>query len=180
MAASGMSTRISIIAIVVLTVAAPRFFADSGEPLPPRLGIAAADADSYDIAATPDGGLPPGFGTVAQGRLLYAERCAACHGANGQGRTALELAGGIGSLASPMPEKTVGSYWLHAATLFDYTKRAMPPTAPFSLSDDEVYALVGFMLHLNGLAAAEDGFNKETLSAVKMPNRDGFRRIWQP
>lgn len=58
--------------------------------------------------------------------------------------------------------------------LFDYVRRAMPLTQPQSLSNDEVYAVTGYILHLNGLLPADAVVNATTLKALKMPNRDGF------
>ncbi len=88
----------------------------------------------WDIDVRPDGkGLPQGSGTVAQGKQVFADNCAACHGDNGVGGIKDRLAGGQGTLASDMPVKTVGSFWPYATTLFDYIHRAMPYQAPGSL-----------------------------------------------
>ena len=87
----------------------------------------------WDIDVRPDGkGLPQGGGTVAQGKQVFAENCAACHGDNGVGGIKDRLVGGQGSLASAKPLKTVGSFWPYATTLFDYIHRAMPYQAPGS------------------------------------------------
>ncbi len=72
------------------------------------------------------------------------------------------------------PVKTVGSFWPYAPTLFDYIRRAMPMNAPQSLNDDDVYAVSGYILHLNGLATEDAVFDAKTLAATRMPNRDGF------
>jgi cytochrome c len=69
---------------------------------------------------------------------------------------------------------TVGSFWPHATTLFDYVRRAMPPTAPKSLSDTEVYQVVAYVLHLNGIVAEDLVLDSASLPQVQMPNRDGF------
>ena len=107
------------IAIGMLTVPALAF--DFGRPATP------AEIKLWDIDVRPDGkGLPDGSGTVAQGRQVYADNCAACHGDNGQGGIKDRLVGGQGTLASDMPIKTVGSFWPYATTLFDYVHRAMP------------------------------------------------------
>ena len=85
----------------------------------------------WDIDVRPDGkGLPPGSGTVAEGKQVFADNCAACHGDNGVGGIKDRLVGGPGTLASANPVKTVGSYWPYATTLFDYIHRAMPYQAP--------------------------------------------------
>ena len=114
------------------------------EPASPRLGraISAEEAARWDTSVFPDGrGLPPGRGNAVEGGVLFAERCAACHGAGGRGASAEELSGGSGALNSAQPDKTIGLYWPYATTIFDFTRRAMPMNAPGSLSADQVYAL---------------------------------------
>jgi cytochrome c len=105
-------------------------------------------------------------------------KCAACHGANGTGKPADTLAGGIGSLSSAAPLKTVGSYWPYATTLFDYVRRAMPYDRPLSLSDNEVYAVSAYILALNGIIGEDATMNAKTLPQVEMPNRNGFVSYW--
>lgn len=135
----------------------------------------AAEIAAWDIDVRPDGqGLPPGQGTVEQGAALFARSCAACHGAQGRGGPAGPLVGGIGTLASPHPVKTVGSYWPYATTLFDYIRRAMPYQHPKSLSASQVYALVAFILHANGIVPAATMLDAVSLPKVQMPNRHGF------
>ena len=116
--------------------------------------------------------LPPGSGSVGRGQEVFDQQCAACHGARGDGGD--RLVGGQGTLATPKPVRTVGSYWPYAPTLFDYIRRAMPQNAPQSLSNDEVYAVSAYILNLNGLLAAEATLDARTLSAIKMPNRGMF------
>lgn len=118
--------------------------------------------------------LPPGSGSVSQGRKIFNEQCAACHGAKGEGGVGDKLAGGQGTLATPEPIRTVGSYWPYAPTLFDYIHRAMPQNAPQSLSNQDVYAVAAYILNLNGLLPADATLDARTLSAIKMPNRNGF------
>ena len=96
----------------------------------------------------------------------------------GAGKPADALAGGIGSLATAKPVRTVGSYWPYATTLFDYTRRAMPITNPLSLTDDEVYAVTAYVLFLNGIVGEDTQMNAQSLPQVKMPNRDGFISDW--
>lgn len=137
--------------------------------------LSAAQLKSWNIDVAPDGrNLPPGRGTVAQGRLIYLAQCAACHGEQGQGGLGDKLAGGQGTLATASPVKTVGSFWPYATTLFDYVRRAMPLNAPQSLSDAEVYAVSGYVLHLNGLLKEDASVDARTLVGLRMPNRDGF------
>ncbi|AWI88069.1 cytochrome C [Methylobacterium sp. DM1] len=118
--------------------------------------------------------LPSGRGSVAEGKALFEAQCAGCHGAKGEGGIGDRLAGGQGSLATPKPLKTVGSFWPYAPTLYDYIHRAMPMNAPQSLKPDEVYALVAYVLNLNGLVPDDAVMDAATLPKVTMPNRDGF------
>jgi mono/diheme cytochrome c family protein len=118
--------------------------------------------------------LPPGSGSVSRGRDVFDQQCAACHGAKGEGGIGELLVGGQGTLATPKPVKTVGSYWPYAPTLFDYIRRAMPQNAPESLSNDDVYAVSAYILSLNGLLSADAILDAGNLSEVKMPNRKMF------
>lgn len=101
-------------------------------------------------------------------------KCVSCHGEKGSGKPADALVGGIGSLASHAPLKTVGSYWPYATTLFDYLRRAMPYDKPMSLSSDEVYALSAYILFLNGIVPEDAAMDAMSLPKVEMPNRYGF------
>jgi S-disulfanyl-L-cysteine oxidoreductase SoxD len=134
---------------------------------------------AWDISIPPDGsGLPPGGGSASEGEVVYKAKCAVCHGMKGTGGPADPLAGGIGTLASKKPLKTVGSYWPFATTLFDYVRRAMPYSAPRTLTSDEVYAVSAYILFLNGIIDPETRMDAKTLPQVKMPNRDGFVSYW--
>ena len=146
-----------------------------------RLGIGTPATPSqiagWNIDVRPDGaGLPPGQGTVASGEKIYAEQCAACHGEKGQNPAAGfdRLAGGKGSLATPKPIQTIGSFWPYATTVFDYVNRAMPFTAPQSLTPDEVYSVVAYLLYINDIVPRDAVMNAQALPKVKMPNADGF------
>jgi cytochrome c len=148
----------------------------------PNLGRAAAPDEiaKWDISIGPDGaGLPPGRGTPAEGEAVYAAKCLACHGEKGAGKPNDRLVGGQGTLGSDSPVKTVGSYWPFATTVFDYVRRAMPLNESKSLSDDEVYAVVAYLLRLNGIIRDGDVMDQQTLPKVRMPNRDGFV-LFQP
>jgi cytochrome c len=105
---------------------------------------------------------------------VFAQQCASCHGDKGEGGLGDRLAGGQGTIGTPKPIRTVGSYWPYAPTLFDYIRRAMPQNAPQSLSDEDVYAVSAFVLNLNGLVEADATLDAKSLAAVKMPNRDKF------
>jgi len=130
----------------------------------------------WDIDIRPDGaGLPAGSGSIADGEVLFDERCAVCHGEFGEGAGRYPvLAGGIGTLSSNDPVKTVGSYWPYASTLFDYIRRAMPFGDAQSLTADETYALTAYVLYLNDLLDEDAELDQTSLPAIEMPNRDGF------
>jgi mono/diheme cytochrome c family protein len=161
---------------VALTITAARA-ADA-----PKFGkpIAEADASSWDISVQPDGrGLPAGSGTPAQGQAIYAQKCASCHGEKGEGGTGPRLFGGVGTLKAPaQPVQTVGSFWPYATMVFDFVRRAMPWDKPKSLSNDEVYASVAYILSLNGLMKDSEVLNKDTIMKIQMPNKDGFINLY--
>ena len=128
-----------------------------------------------DHFVSPDGkGLPAGKGTAADGRAIFQRRCASCHGSEGKGKDEVPLVGGQGTLATPKPLKTVGSYWPYSTTLFDYINRAMPFDNPGLLSHDQVYAVSALILYWNGIIGEHDIMDAATLARVKMPNREGF------
>jgi len=118
-------------------------------------------------------GLPVGSGSARQGKQIYAARCAVCHGVDGA-QPGNALVGGQGSLATPSPQKTVGSYWPYATTLYDYIARAMPYGQEKVLHVDEVYAVVAYVLHLNQIVEADTRLDQQSLPRVVMPNRAGF------
>ncbi len=144
----------------------------------PNLGrpATAEEVAAWDISIGPDGaGLPAGSGTAKQGEAVYAAKCLACHGEKGGGKPNDQLVGGQGTIASDKPAvKTVGSYWPYATTVFDYVRRAMPYNESKSLTNDEVYAVSAYILNLNGIIAEGDTLDAQTLTKVKMPNREGF------
>ena len=134
-----------------------------------------AEVEAWGSIVGPDGtGLPLGGSTATEGRLLYDRQCAACHGLTGQEGPDPRLAGGVGSLGGEEPSKTVGSYWPAATTLWDYVNRAMPFNRPGSLAVDDVYAVVAYVLYLNGLVGENQLIDGDTLPQIEMPNRDGF------
>jgi cytochrome c len=164
--------RIAAFAVFALAGMAP---AQAQSPY--GIGRAATPAEiaGWNIDVDRDGNnLPPGSGTVSHGSEIFDQQCAACHGARGEGGIGDQLVGGQGTLATSKPVRTIGSYWPYAPTLFDYTRRAMPQNAPQSLSNEEVYAVSAYILHLNGLLPAEATLDAKSLSAIKMPNRNMF------
>jgi cytochrome c len=142
------------------------------------------DIAAIAIAIPTDGkGLPPGRGDYARGKQVYETACAACHGADLMGvanipnmptGASLRLIGGRGTLTSPKAVATVESYWPYATTLFDYIRRAMPFTAPGSLSADEIYAVCAYILAEAKIIDKAMVLDAQTLPHVEMPNRNGF------
>jgi cytochrome c len=166
-----MRNRIVLVALLALAATAARADGpDLGRP------ATADEIARWDISIGPDGrGLPPGSGTARDGAAVYAQHCAACHGADATGKPNDALVGGQGTLVAPQTAlKTVGSYWPYATTLFDYVRRAMPLPAPHSLSDTEVYAVVAYLLQRNGVIGETDVVDARSLPTIKMPNRDSF------
>jgi mono/diheme cytochrome c family protein len=169
---------LALAAVLALTQAAE---AQQGYPARLELGTAATPQDfSQFFSIPPDGrGLPPGTGTYAEGQKVYADSCAICHGDKLQGIPAAgiggdKLIGGRGTLASEAPVKTIESYWPYATTVFDYVKRSMPLNAPGSLSDEQVYSVVAYILGEANILPKNTALDAKTLPAVQMPNRDGF------
>ena len=155
------------------------FGAQAGGPFGFGKLASSADIAKIDIDVMPDGrGAPPGSGTYAQGKKVYAIQCAACHGDDMakpvKGTGAAALRGGRGTLTSGKPKKTVESYWPYASTLFDYTKRAMPFNAPGSMNDNDIYAVVAYILAEGKIISKDTVMNAKALADVRMPNRDGF------
>ena len=134
----------------------------------------AARVAMWDIDVKPDGeGLPPGSGTVAQGQRVFLTHCVACHGATGTEGPNDRLVGTAAWEQWPNGQ-TVGNYWPYATTLYDYIRRAMPQLTPGILTSNETYAVVGYILNMNGLVPADAVMDAATLPAVEMPARDRF------
>ena len=159
--------------ISVLIVAGVSLSGMAQQASPQRFGIGRAatpdEIRAVDIDAMPDGrGLPPGKGTVAEGAAVYAAKCQSCHGPNGAG-------GKFDRLVGLEPNvKTIGNYWPYATTLYDYTARSMPFLQPGTLTPNEVYGLVAYLLHLNKIVPETAVMDATTLPQVKMPARDKF------
>jgi S-disulfanyl-L-cysteine oxidoreductase SoxD len=170
-----MRTRKFCIAMLAAVVLACATSAQAQSPYGIGRPAMPAEIAGWNIDIDREGhNLPPGSGTVSHGHEVFDQQCAACHGAKGQGGIGDRLAGGQGTLATPSPVRTVGSYWPYAPTLFDYIRRAMPQNAPQSLSNDDVYAVSAYVLHLNGLLPVDATLDASTLSTIKMPNRGMF------
>jgi mono/diheme cytochrome c family protein len=113
-----------------------------------------------------------GAGTVPEGRRIYAEKCAACHGKTGKEGPYNQLVGPAGDTTTRA--KTIGNYWPYATTVFDYIRRTMPYNEPGSLSDEEVYSLTAYLLHANGIIDSALVLQKDNLPAVQMPAQHKF------
>jgi cytochrome c len=138
---------------------------------------------NIDVGADGEG-LPAGAGTVAKGEALFSQKCASCHGAKGEGTPPLypRLVGRDPSAENfvfgknPGATRTIGNYWPYATTVFDYVRRAMPQTAPGSLTNDEVYSLTAYLLAANQVIPMTDSLDAARLKAVRMPYVDRFVR----
>ena len=175
-----MNKHLLILNSVLIAVGINSAFAEHQGP-----GLAQAaskeDVAAWNLNVFPDGeGLPQGEGNVAEGETVYKTKCLVCHGENGLG-TAVgdQLAGAQMGLTSDYPEKTIGTYWPYATTIFDVVRRSMPMTAPGSLTNNEVYSVTAYLLYLNNIINEDDVMNAETLPKVQMPNKDGFINVFE-
>ena len=130
----------------------------------------------WDIDVRPDGvGAPKGSGNAIDGEEIYVNRCASCHGDFGEGVDRWPaLVGGDGTLASHDPEKTTGSYWPYASTIFDYVYRSMPFGEAQTLTHDETYKLVAYLLNMNEIIDEDFVLSEKNIGKIKMPNASGF------
>ena len=156
-----------------------------GEKTPPRFGLGrvatAAQISAVDLDVSPSGaGLPPGSGTPEEGAKVFATTCASCHGENGEGKPPAypQLIGGprgnVDFSTDARIPRTIGNYWPYATTVYDYVRRAMPFTAPGSLSPDQIYAVTAYLLYREGIVPAGARLDSASLVAVKMPERSHF------
>ena len=147
-----------------------------------ELGHAATAAEiaAVDIDVSPNGvGLPAGSGTPEQGATIYAASCASCHGANGEGKAPAypQLVGGpkgVDFATDYKIPRTIGNYWPYATTLYDYIRRAMPLSAPGSLTPDQIYAVTAYLLQREGIVPANTVLDAKGLSAIQMPAKSHF------
>jgi S-disulfanyl-L-cysteine oxidoreductase SoxD len=160
-------------ALVVSATLATPVFAEKlglGRPALPE------EVAAWNKDVRPDGaGLPVGSGDAIIGEEVFAEKCAACHGDFAEGIDNWpKLAGGMDTLNRKDPLKTVGSYWPHLSTVWDYVNRSMPFGAAQTLEPDEVYAIVAYILYSNDLIEDDYVLSNENLAAFELPNADGF------
>ena len=177
-----IQTKIFIVSFVFLALLLLNSVSTAVEKLGLGQPATAEEIKGWDIDIRPDGkGLPVGRGNAVDGEGMFIQKCASCHGefAEGAGRYPV-LAGGIDSLDTHDPVKTVGSYWPYATTAFDYIRRAMPFGHAQSLSNDEVYAMTAYILYSNDVIEEDFELNQNTLALVEMPNRNGFIKDDRP
>jgi cytochrome c len=159
---------------MVKTAALPSTFGLGTVPSAAR--IAAVNIDANASGA----GLPAGSGSYQEGARLYKQKCAACHGAKGEGAGMYPQLIGVEHVEDftfgndPRIPKTIGNYWPYATTLYDYIHRAMPYTAPGSLRPDEVYSLVAYLLAENRIVPRDAVIDAQTLPKIRMPARLHF------
>lgn len=134
-----------------------------------------AEIAAWDLTIPPDGeGLPAGSGNVADGKTIFLERCASCHGDDGKDPKYYVLVGGRGTLATAKPVPTVGSFWQYATTLWSYIRRTKPLDEPGTFDSNQVYAVTAYLLHMNDIIAENEVLDAERLLKIEMPNRDGY------
>jgi S-disulfanyl-L-cysteine oxidoreductase SoxD len=155
------------------------FSAGAGSPGSFGYGKAASPAEiagwDIDVRGNDGAGLPAGKGNVDHGAEVFIQQCAACHGTFGEGEGRYpKLIGGEGTFSGDRPEPTVGSYWPFAPTLWDYVNRAMPFSAPHTLSADDIYAVTAYILNFNNIVPSDFVADRDSLPKVRMPNRDNF------
>ena len=172
----GFST--AVLAVVLAMVCSG--IAVAQKPLGIGRAATAEEIKAIDIDVMPDGrGLPAGSGSVAEGATVYAAKCASCHGKNGEGATAERLVAtdsgkNFDFATNAKLPRAVGNYWPYATTLYDYTYRAMPFMQPGTLTPNETYSLVAYILALNKIVPDDAVIDAKTLPQVKMPARDRF------
>ena len=172
-----MSLPNKLIAILVTLAVSQTGFVFVSQAQSVGLGtpISESQLTDFDQIAGPDGsGFPAGSGTALQGKEVFEAQCAVCHALNGEGTSGNTVLVGGDMHSEGTPLRTVGSYWPYASTVFDYIRRAMPATAPKSLSDVEVYQVTAYVLYLNGIIDQYKVLNSESLVQIEMPNKDGF------
>ena len=136
----------------------------------------AEEIAAWDVDILPDGrGLPAGSGDVLTGEEVFADKCGSCHGDFAEGVDNWPvLAGGFDTLADKDPVKTVGSYWPHLSTAWDYISRSMPFGEAGTLTADETYAIVAYILYSNDLVDEEFELNQDNFAEFEMYNVNGF------
>lgn len=148
-----------------------------------------AEVQAWDIDVRPDfKGLPKGSGSVDKGQELFEEKCASCHGTFGESNEVFTpLVGGTakddiktgrvkGLSSGELPQRTTFTKVATISTVFDYIQRAMPWTSPKSLTPDDVYAILAYMLNLSEMVPADFVLSDKNIGEVQkmLPNRNGM------
>lgn len=169
-------SRFRDLVIAAALLAGGPVFAQSAPPVALGRPALPQEIAAWDIDIRPDGvGLPAGKGSAKDGETIYLERCAACHGEFGEGAGRYPvLVGGQGTLTKDAPDKTIGSFWPYASTVFDYVRRAMPFGDAQSLTADETYALTAYLLSMNEVVKDDFVLSKENFASVKLGNVGAF------
>jgi cytochrome c len=177
---------LTLVAVALVAAWSAALAAQPAKPgaAPARYGLGRAatpdEIGKLDIDVSPDGhGLPDGRGTVAEGSAIYAAKCASCHGKSGEGASfdrlvATDAGENFAFGRDPRLARAIGNYWPYASTLYDYTARTMPFTAPGTLTPNEVYGLVAYLLSINKVVGEDAVMDKTTLPKVVMPAHDRF------
>ena len=164
-----------LLSALLLVVSTHTLVVSSQEGVKLGVPINEEDLTQFDLIAGPDGsGFPPGSGTARQGKEVYDRNCAVCHGPNGEGTSGNTIIVGGDMQSEGPPLRTVGSYWPHASTLFDFIRRAMPAIAPKSLTNQQVYQVTAYVLYMNNIIAQDTEIDATNLTDIEMPNADGF------
>jgi S-disulfanyl-L-cysteine oxidoreductase SoxD len=156
-----------------------------GDKDPKQYGLGTIANEAHVVAenidVSPNGaGLPTGSGTPEQGAAIYASACASCHGANGEGKPPYpQLVGGpkgasVDFASDYRIPRTIGNYWPYATSLYDYIRRAMPLTAPGSLTPEQTYAVTAYLLERDGIIPAGTALDARSLAAIRMPALSRF------
>jgi len=151
-----------------------------------------SEIKAWDIDVRPDfKGLPAGRGSVEQGMEVWETKCASCHGVFGEsnevftpligGTTAEDIERGqlAGLVEGGHPYRTTMMRLSQISTLWDYINRAMPWNEPKSLSPDDVYAVIAYMLNLAEIVDVDFEFSHDNIAQVqaKLPNRNGMKKF---
>jgi cytochrome c len=178
---AGALLGLAVVAVIVPHVSAQQVAVRQAAAPPAKLGLGRValpeEIKAWDTDVRPDGqGLPVGKGTVKQGDALFQTHCATCHGEFGEGVGRWPvLAGGHGTLKADRPDKTIGSFWPDLSSVFDYIRRAMPFGNAHSLKNDEIYAIVAYLLAMNDIVKDENfELNEKNFTSIKMPNASAF------
>jgi mono/diheme cytochrome c family protein len=189
--------------LTLVLMAITGFFSAQATGMYPGIGRNATPKEvaAWDIDVRPDfKGLPKGSGTVAKGQDVWEAKCAQCHGIFGEsnevfnplvgGTTAEDVKSGrVAKLKDPDGGRTTFMKVASLSTVWDYINRAMPWTAPKSLSTDEVYSVTAFLLNLAGVVPDNFTLSDKNIGEVqgRMPNRNGMqtrhamwpgKRVW--